>query len=668
MAWTKIKKQIKPDEPLAASQDAHRDVLPRTGLSAGAQIIDGLSKFLASYGKVLVPLVLVVIAGLTTWWILHSMQTTDELDLRNKIDKAAVSAAKLDELPGKMDEVIAEADEAEKLQAYAQYRYAIRGFDLLARPYKAEELKKVIGILDTYTEKFGSVEQYSAWNTRIKGLRDRLAADLAFLEKPEGVARLPWDHKTKFDRPKATEVETGNPIVVFVTSVGEVAFELFEGDAANATKHLVSLCEEGFFDRTDINAQSYANSFTNAGPYRGATVVTTGKEGRPAGVELKKPTTAKEGEDVDLAVTKNPYTIEYQGSSVARFEVGSIALGREETDPSRARTDLVMVLEPSAALDINFKPLGKLVGGEAELNTFRRIGGAEIYYTYVKQKRKGVKYQPLVNYDGWPVPTLKREKTPDPVRFGKVPQEINETANPLIVIELESGDILIELFEEVAPNTVKNFIALIEERFYDINCEFYRVEGTGSDIAEIYRAGGLRIIQGGNDQSASRDKYDYNIKNEAVDNPKYDAFFGLDRGGLANVRGTIAMARTSDLDGAGQEFFINLKDMPDWDKKNSPYCVFGRVIEGLDLCAKVEKDDLITGAKVIRKRKTEYVPEVKYKNDGIWKKKEKVTPPTEEEIKKAQEDAKKKKDERKDAPPPARNPGMGGLDFSSFGG
>ncbi|MCL4730362.1 MAG: peptidylprolyl isomerase, partial [Planctomycetes bacterium] len=295
---------------------------------------------------------------------------------------------------------------------------------------------------------------------------------------------------------------------------------------------------------------------------------------------------------------------------------------------------------------------------------FQRIGGADIYYTYVKQKRKGVTYLPMVNYDGWPVPTLKRDKKPEPVRFGKVPLEVNNTANPLVVIELEQGDVLVELFEDVVPNTVKNFLNLVQERFYDIDCEFYRVEGTGSDIAEIYRSGGLRIIQGGNDQSKSRDKYDYNIRNEAVDNSKYDAFFGLDRGGVANVRGTIAMARTSDLDGAGQEFFINLKDMPEWDRKSSPYCVFGRVLEGLDLCAKVTKDDPILSIKVIRRRDTQYVPEVKYKTEGVWKEKNAVTPPSEDDIKKAREEAKKKRESASAAPAPSSMPN---LDFSSFG-
>lgn len=108
---------------------------------------------------------------------------------------------------------------------------------------------------------------------------------------------------------------------------------------------------------------------------------------------------------------------------------------------------------------------------------------------------------------------------------------------------------LIELFEDIAPNTVKNFINMVEERFYDIDCEFYRILGTGADLADIYRSQGERIIQGGNDQSKGRDKYDYYIRNEAFENDKYDAFFGLGMGGIANSRGTISMARIGKNDG-----------------------------------------------------------------------------------------------------------------------
>lgn len=672
MAWTKISKK-KNTAPLAASKDAHRDVLPRTGLGRGAQIVDSASKFLAGYGKVLMPAALLVIAGLTTWWILHTMRSSSELELRNKVD-AAAAVAKFDELPGKMEVVIAETKAEGKLQAYAHYRYAIRAFELLDNPYKPEQVEKAVAILKDCGEQLSVDEQYKAWGEHVGSLHDRLSADLAFLEKPESAARLPWDHHTKFDRPKPKETETTppiNPVVVLVTSEGDLRIELFASAAANAAKNLTSLFGEGFYDRGKFTAASFSNHFSATGPYRGATVLTVGKEGRPIGVELKKPKSAKAEDDVDTEAAKNPYTIDYQGDTTQAFASGMIAMCRDDT-PSKARSEFMVVLEPSPALNLNFSPLGKILGGEPAMEIARRLADAKIFYTYIEQKPKG-DYLPQVHYDGWPVTTLKREKKPDPIRYGKLQQVIDATRNPLVVIETESGDILIELFEreEICPNTIKNFINLIEERFFDIDCEFYRILGTGTDIAEIYKSPGERIIQGGNSGEKARDKYDYYIRNEAVDNEKYDRKFGVDQsagpaqGGIANARGTIAMARVGEdklngsLDGASTEFFINLKDHPNWDKKSSPYCVFGRVIEGLDLCARVAQGDLILSAKVIRKRTADakaYVPTVKYKDRGVWIDKEAGTPPTEDAIKKAREQQKKDKEKKSDAPPSPSGP------------
>lgn len=202
---------------------------------------------------------------------------------------------------------------------------------------------------------------------------------------------------------------------------------------------------------------------------------------------------------------------------------------------------------------------------------------------------------------------------------------VDSGRNPIVVIELEAGDIVIELYEDVVPNTVANFINLIEEGFYNQACEFYRVEGSATDLAEIYEEGGLRIIQGGFDQGQSRDGYDYGIKNEAVDNPDYE------QAGLRNARGTVAMARTNDLHSASTEFFVNLKDQEQWDSDQSPYCVFGEVLYGLDLVAQVKKDDEILSAKVLRKRDREYVPMVKYSGELNYVKKKPVDIPAEDD-------------------------------------
>ncbi|MCA8937173.1 MAG: peptidylprolyl isomerase [Planctomycetes bacterium] len=622
-----VRKSIKPkktkrNDGLAASKDKSRDVLARTGGGAGAEFVDGASKFLAAYGKFITPVIAAIIIAFGAYYFYTRSTTESEQELRNEIEQAT-KVDKLDELPGKMEEVISKADDAEMLRAFARYRYAIRAFELLERPYKPAQLKQVIGIMDGYLSEFGEDESRSAWNSRITNLKDALSADLKFLENDENKSLLPWTKDSVANKPETKVVEGANPIVVFVTSVGNIEIELYGNDAGNAVAHFVSLCEEGFFDRTNFNATSFSNSFNASGPFRNATILTAGSTGRPVGVELEKPTTAKEEDDVDLTPTENPYTIDYQGSTTNAFMAGSIALNRDNDDPMRARTEFFVVLEPSDSLAQNFSPLGQILGGEEGMKIARRLPNAQIFYTYVKQKTKDVDYTPRVYYDGWPVATLKRSDVPDPVRFSKLETQVvadkavsEGGVNPLVVLELEKGDIVIELFEDVTPNTVANFINLIQEYFYNTECEFYRVEGTGTDLADIYQGGGLRIIQGGYDQSQSRDGYDYGIKNEAVDNDKYRAFFKLDNGGIANGRGTIAMARTNDLNSASCEFFINLKDMTEWDGKNSPYCVFGEVLYGLDLAATVAKDDRIKSAKVIRRRDHKYVPTVKYKTGG----------------------------------------------------
>ncbi len=627
MVRTTITKKGK-QEPLAAQNDAHREMLPRTGMNAGALFVDAASKFLASYGKILGPVVILTITAFVVFYIVQARSSSAEVLFRNEIDKAA-QVAKFEELRPAMEVVIAKADEEGELQAYARYRHAMRAFQLLERPYKADQLKAAIAVFDDYLSNHGEDEAHVAWKSQIEGLRTRLNGDLEFLQKPDNTKLLPWDHHSKADKPATKEVADANPIVVFVTSIGTVKFELFEDDAPNAVKHFLSLVDEGYYDRVDFSAQSFSNHFSASGQFKNATVISAGREGRPRGVELEKPTDAKKEDDVDTVAVKNPYTIEYTGSTTKAFRPGSISLARDTDDPLRARGEFFITIEPSATIDLNFDPLGQLVDdadGNA-LKVARRLHSAEIYYTYVEQKRPGVKYMPEVYYDGWPVPTTKRDKTPDPVRFSKVDLVIDDKANPLVVIEMEKGDIVIELFEDVCPNTVKNFINLVEEGFFNQECEFYRVEGTGTDIAEIYRGSGARIIQGGFDQSQKRDGYDYGIKNEAVT----DAYKAA---GLRNSRGTVAMARTDQLDSASTEFFINLKEFPQWDSESSPYCVFGEVIYGLDVVAGVTKDDEIKSAKVIRKRSTKYVPEVKYTSATGFEPKKPVTIPKVEDDKK----------------------------------
>jgi cyclophilin family peptidyl-prolyl cis-trans isomerase len=142
----------------------------------------------------------------------------------------------------------------------------------------------------------------------------------------------------------------------------------------------------------------------------------------------------------------------------------------------------------------------------------------------------------------------------------------SDAANPVVVVDTTYGPIKIELFEDKAPVTVKNFLAYTDEQFYD-GLIFHRVMD------------GFMIQGGGFEPGMKERKTHEPIKNES-DN------------GLSNLRGTIAMARTNDPDSATAQFFINVADNKkalDKSGFNPGYCVFGRVIDGMDVVDKIKK-------------------------------------------------------------------------------
>lgn len=143
-------------------------------------------------------------------------------------------------------------------------------------------------------------------------------------------------------------------------------------------------------------------------------------------------------------------------------------------------------------------------------------------------------------------------------------------ANPIVVLETSMGTIKVELNAEKAPITVKNFLAYVDDKFYD-NTIFHRVMGKENSRRDF-------MIQGGGFDTDRKEKETKPpIKNEAGN-------------GLSNVRGTIAMARTDDPDSASAQFFINVVDNTGLDRSagNPGYAVFGKVIEGLDVVDKIK--------------------------------------------------------------------------------
>ncbi len=155
------------------------------------------------------------------------------------------------------------------------------------------------------------------------------------------------------------------------------------------------------------------------------------------------------------------------------------------------------------------------------------------------------------------------------MNFSPSASQDKEKANPVVTMQTTFGDITVELNPGKAPETVKNFLWYVDNKFYE-GLIFHRV------IANF-------MIQGGGlTKDMVRKQPNAEIKNEA-DN------------GLSNLAGTIAMARTGEPHSASSQFYINVKDNVELDfkNKNTPqgwgYCVFGKVISGMDVVEKIRQ-------------------------------------------------------------------------------
>ena len=129
--------------------------------------------------------------------------------------------------------------------------------------------------------------------------------------------------------------------------------------------------------------------------------------------------------------------------------------------------------------------------------------------------------------------------------------------NPIVKLETSEGDITVVLFADKSPKTVENFLAHVDEGFYE-NTVFHRIIDN------------FMVQGGGFNVDLKQKKTERKVINESKNR-------------LHNDRGTLAMARTSDPDSAGSQFFINQRNNPrlDWTPFKPGYTVFGEVITGM---------------------------------------------------------------------------------------
>ena len=146
-----------------------------------------------------------------------------------------------------------------------------------------------------------------------------------------------------------------------------------------------------------------------------------------------------------------------------------------------------------------------------------------------------------------------------------------DTTNPVVAMYIENyGSVVIELYPEIAPNTVNNFISLVKSGFYDNNTFHRLVPGF--------------VLQGGDPSGTGTGGPGYTIKGEFTSN-------GFTNN-LKHTNGIVSMARTSiSNDTAGSQFFIMLDDAPYLDEQ---YATFGKVIDGWSNIEKIVTTETIS--------------------------------------------------------------------------
>lgn len=140
------------------------------------------------------------------------------------------------------------------------------------------------------------------------------------------------------------------------------------------------------------------------------------------------------------------------------------------------------------------------------------------------------------------------------------------TKNPIVVMETTLGAFTIELFAQKAPATVTNFLQYVDDHFYD-GTTFHRVVP-----GFVLQAGGLT--------------------HDFIKKPTRDPITNEASNGLKNMPWTLSMARTNNPESATSQFFINLVENRNLDKRagSAGYAVFGKVTEGIPVLKKIEKE------------------------------------------------------------------------------
>jgi len=629
----------------------------------GADAIARISDFMQANGKVMVSVIALVLI-LVVGFLVYSRTASGQENVFQARIVAAEAETKVKDILAAFDRLATDAEKDPQFKSDFHYRLGVKLASTLSqditwgRKFDEDGIARLRKAVTDYEAASAADPSRDMRSAHLKGLLARAENHDAFIRSATSQAFS--DTEFKPETPKATIVgEDKNPVAVFVTTRGTVRVELYDDVALrNSIAMIVALIERGYYAGTQPSL-ILGPGFKNLDDplFSNASLVGFGDQGKlfdlPKEEDKDKKLTDEEKKDREKKKTQRPYfTIEPEVSSAYSNTAGTLMLYYTPSESFRRGSYLGFNLKDNQQLDGKFQVVGKTLDADSLKVLASLLRTDRILHAYMESKRDR-DYTPRVIFTQGPLasslPTLWLEKSGevDPIRIPKKPVVTDNTKKPLVVISTSKGDVEVELEEDICPNTVANFIYLINKDGYK-DSMFHRVEGVGtgpdSDSA--------RIVQGGRDPAKLKtakekrdrakelkdqakrsssseaqrlekeastleseastldEEFGWTIKNEANDREVYN---------LRNTTGTIAMARQTDLDSAGRQFFVNLRDYPQWDKKDSPYCVFGTVTKNLWVLHDIRKDDKIIEIWVARKRDSKYIPEIKAKGEYTFK-------------------------------------------------
>lgn len=338
--------------------------------------------------------------------------------------------------------------------------------------------------------------------------------------------------------PASTTTTSGeNPIVTITMESGEIIkLELYPDMAPNTVNNFIDLVSSGYYD--GLGFHRIVPGFMIQG-------------GDPEGSGMGGPDYTIAGEFASNGFTQN---------TLSHTE-GVISMARS-SDPDSAGSQFFICDGDASFLDGQYAAFGKVIEGQDVVNKIanepaqNEMAVTPAIMKTVTVDTFGVPYpDPTIISEG------SFEMTFDPIQNSK-PGE-----NPIVTITMETGDIIkLELFPEVAPNTVNNFISLVSSGYYD-GLVFHRI------------VPGF-MIQGGDPTGTGTGGPGYAIAGEFAMN-------GFTQNTLSHKEGVLSMARSGMPDSAGSQFFICDGDASFLDGQ---YAAFGIVIEGQDVVNKIANE------------------------------------------------------------------------------